>query len=77
MEGFTHHKTPPISLQVIKTHLEIDHVNKPSFFKHLFAIAIELTDREYVYEIEAIQYLSQEISTYRKCILIDKNDTVF
>lgn len=39
-EGFTHHTSPPISLQVIKTHLEIDHVNKPSCSEHLSAIAI-------------------------------------
>lgn len=31
-EGFMHHKSSPISLQVVKTHQEI--TNKPSSFKH-------------------------------------------
>lgn len=35
-EGFTHHDSSFVGLEVIKTHPKNDHVNKPSCFGHWF-----------------------------------------
>lgn len=37
-KGLTHHKLSPINLQVIKTHPENAHVNKPSCFGHWYCV---------------------------------------